>query len=275
MSMFRENRTPRLFISIFTVILLAFIGISPATAQTSETDLTVEADDSLKWLRVEKQYIATGNAIAKQGGMTLKAEIITAHYVEETETGATAADADEISISLIIGDKNAEFTRRGVIATADRIEYDLATEQIMLTGGNPKIDNNRNTLEAKESINYDRTTRLVTAIGNAVLILTNGRELRGTRIEAVLNDDETDFITIMAKGEAEVLSLGVAGAREGKADHMIYDQTTGIANLTGNVTLKDNTNIMTGDKAVIDTIAGTSTLSSEGGRVGGVFTKTK
>ncbi|XDZ64780.1 LptA/OstA family protein [Alphaproteobacteria bacterium LSUCC0684] len=273
--MFRENRIQSLFISILTVILLGLAAITPAIAQTSETDLTVEADESLKWLRVEKQYIATGNAIARQGGMTLKAEVITAHYVEENETGTPTADADEISISLIIGDKNAEFTRPGVIATADRIEYNLATEQIILTGGNPKIDNNRNTLEASESLNYDRASRLVTAIGNAELILTNGRELRGDRIEAVLNEDETDFITIMAKGKAEVISPGVAGAREGKADHMIYDQTTGIANLTGNVTLKDNTNIMTGDKAVIDTVAGTSTLSSEGGRVGGVFTKTK
>lgn len=270
-----KNRSPFLLIPVVAAIFLSCAGALPGNAQTNEGDLTVEADKSLQWLRNEKLYIATGNALARQGGMTLKAEVITAHYIEETEAGTNAADADEISISLIIGNGKAEFTRPGIIARAEKIEYDLATEQITMTGGKPIVDNNNNTLEASESLKYDRASKVVTAIGNAELVLTNGRRLKGDRIEALLNDDESDFVTVTAKGNAEVMSPDATGAREGQADHMIYDQTTGIANLTGNVTLKDRANIMTGDKAVIDTIAGTSTLSSEGGRVGGVFTKTK
>ncbi len=264
---------PHLLIPFIVAIIIAFAGTLPAHAQTSEGgDLTVEADKSLQWLKNEKKYIATGNALAKQGGMTLKAEVITAHY-EETETNA--ADTEEISISLIIGHGNAEFIRTGLTAKAEKIEYDLSSGQIIMTGGKPKVVNDNNSLEASESLNYDRASKLVTAIGNAELVLANGRTLKGDRIEAVLNEDESDFITVMATGNAEVFSPDISGAREGRSDHMIYDQTTGIANLTGNVTLKDKANIMKGDKAVIDTIAGTSTLSSEGGRVGGVFTKTK
>jgi len=264
-----------LFIPFIVAIIMAFAGTLPAHAQTSEGDLTVEADKSLQWLRNEKKYIATGNAFARQGGMTLRAEVITAHYTEETTAETNTADAEEISISLIIGHGNAQFTQSGLNAKAEKIVYDLATGQITMTGGSPKVVNDNNTLEASESLNYDRASRLVTAIGNAELVLANGRRLKGDRIEAVLNEDESDFITVMATGNAEVFSPDISGAREGKSDHMIYDQTTGIANLTGNVTLKDRANIMKGDKAVIDTIAGTSTLSSEGGRVGGVFTKTK
>jgi len=270
--MFYENGKSCL--AILAAFMLAFFSASlPATAQSNDTDLLVEADISLQWLRSEKQYIATGNAMAKQRDMILKADVITAHYIEETQAGT--ADADEISISHMIGMKDAVFTRTGLVASADKIEYDLISEEITLTGGNPKIDNDRNTLTSSNSISYDRRSRLVVAVGKAELVLANGRQLRGERIEAVLNDDETDFITITAKGNAEVYSPDDTGTREGRADHLIYNQITGIADLTGNVMLKDKSNVMTGDTAVIDTIAGTSTLSSNGGRVGGVFSRKK
>ena len=58
---------------------------------------------------------------------------------------------------------------------------------------------------------------------------------------------------------------------------MTYSKDTGIAVLTENVTIKEGGNIMNGDKAVIDTINGTSTMSSteSGQRVGGVFLPTQ
>ena len=45
---------------------------APANAQSSDP-LVVEADDSLEWRREDRQYIATGNAVATQGETTLKA----------------------------------------------------------------------------------------------------------------------------------------------------------------------------------------------------------
>ena len=78
---------------------------------------------------------------------------------------------------------------------------------------------------------------------------------------------------MLTRGNAQVLSPGSNGIREAVADTMTYNKASGEAVLTDNVILKDGGNVMKGDKAVIDTVSGTSTMSSlgSGNRVGGVF----
>ena len=70
-----------------------------------------------------------------------------------------------------------------------------------------------------------------------------------------------------------VISPSKNGDRRAEASNMSYTRETGLAILTGNVKLMDKNNIMTGDRAEIDTVTGTSTMSSttKGQRVGGVF----
>lgn len=250
--------------------------ISFAHAQTNQSsddaNLVVEADDNLQWLRAERKYIATGNASATRGGTRLDADVIVADYVDRP-----ASDLDgesSTTITQIIGTKNAQFTRGSLIATGDQITYDLTTENALMTGQKAKIVNGDETLTATQSIRYDRGQRTITATGNAHVVLSNGQELKGNLITATLNEDENDIIRVFAKDNAEVKSPGKDGIREAFAETMTYEKTTGIAVLTDNVILKEGGNIMNGDKAVIDTIAGTSTMSSttSGKRVGGVFT---
>lgn len=263
-------------------IIASMVSLTPeqSNAQSNGNDdqnLIVEADDSLQWLRDQKKYIATGNASATRGGTRLDADVIIADYLE-TET----ADAESsTTITHIEGQKNATFTRGSMIATGENITYDLTAEKAVMTGQNAKIINGSETLTATQSITYDRSQRMITATGNAHVKLSNGQELKGMIITATLNDDENDIIRVTAKDNAEVFSpskgsskgAGQNGVREAYADAMVYEKSTGIAVLTDNVLLKDAGNILKGDKAVIDTISGTSTMSSttSGQRVGGVF----
>lgn len=243
---------------------------TPARAQDN-TNLVVEADNSLQWLRDVQKYIATGNATAQRGDTLLSADIIEANYVANDDS---SKDVEATSITMIEGRTNAKLNHGSLVATASTISYDLITELAVLTGGTPTIINAGETLTARDRITYDRSTRLLTASGKAEITLANGQILRGNRIEAVLNDSESDVVTVNAKGDAEVYSPGAAGLREGFADAMTYEKATGIAVLTGQVVLKDGGNTMTGDRAEIDTVTGSSTMSSSttGKRVGGVFT---
>ena len=177
----------------------------------------------------------------------------------------------------IEGQKNAKFTRGSMIATGENITYDLTVEKAVMTGQNAKVFNGNETLTATQSITYDRSQRKITATGNAHVTLSNGQELKGMVITATLNQGENDIIRVTANGNAEVFSPTVAAGqnsvREAFADAMVYEKSTGMAVLTDNVVLKEAGNILKGDKAVIDTVAGTSTMSSttSGKRVGGVF----
>ena len=103
--------------------------------------------------------------------------------------------------------------------------------------------------------------------------LANGQELHGNIITIVITQDEGDIETVTADGNALVTSQSDTGQQRAVADTMVYTRTDGIAVLTGNVEIEDGNNLLTGDRAEVNTITGTSTMSSSQGgkRVGGVF----
>lgn len=257
--------------SFFSIAMLAVLAQAPAQAQQTGGKLTVEADNSLEWRQQQKQYIASGNAVATQDDITMKADVITAGY----EDDATAAEPDSVTITRIHGTSNAELQKGGFTATADDIDYDLKADRATLTGGTPTVIGPGDKITAKRSIIYDRSERRITAEGAAVVTLSNGQRLQGETIIAILNKAEDDFSFIQAIGDAEVFSPKANGTREARADELEYSKSTGIATLVGSVRLIDAGNTMKGDRAEINTTTGISTMTSTGGRVGGVFTATQ
>ena len=258
--------------SLITALTLAtFAMINPSSTLAQEDNaLIVEADDSLQWLRNERKYIATGNATANQGDLTLDANVITAYYeAENTAEG----DHDASAITFIRGEKAAKLVRATLTATADVIEYDVMSEFVKIFGGSPLIVNGRDTLSASDTITYDRISRQIIATGAAKIKMANGQQLRGNVITVVITKDEGDIKTVTAQGKALVISLSENGEHRADADKMFYTNSDGLAILTGNVKVQNGNNILTGDRAEIDTVTGTSTMSSteNGQRVSGVF----
>src|SRR5271167_2814340 len=91
-------------------LLLLGIGLGggPAPAQgllnRSSGPIAIDADEGIEWRRDEKVYIATGNAKAVRGDVTVTAHRLIAYYRERetapaaakppAATGAGAKDAD-------------------------------------------------------------------------------------------------------------------------------------------------------------------------------------
>src|SRR4051812_21909382 len=73
-----------LFFSVALISLSAHAQ-QPATltpADTSAQPLEISADNALEWDRVNKKYVARGNAIAKQKDFEVKADTLVADYRE-------------------------------------------------------------------------------------------------------------------------------------------------------------------------------------------------
>ena len=114
---------------IFAIMVAVFPVTLPANAQSSDP-LVVEADDSLEWRREDRQYIATGNAVATQGGTTLKADIITADYRDNADSAV-----ENVNITRIIGTGAAMLSEANYNAAAEKITYDLVSNIATLEGG--------------------------------------------------------------------------------------------------------------------------------------------
>lgn len=246
---------------------IGLLALAQAAAGQETRKLTVEADESLEWRQQDRQYIATGNAVAFQDDITMKASVITASYEDE----GSEADSQSVNITHILGTTNAVLIKSEITARADTISYDLAKDIAILNGGAPTITAPGEILRADTTITYNRKTRTITADGNAVVEMEGGQKLMGQSLTAILTETEDDFEYIHAVGDAEVYNPTAEGVREAKSDVIEYTKKTGVATLTGSVVLVDGGNTMVGDKAEINTVTGISTMTSTGSRVGGVF----
>ena len=269
--------------SIFALLCCLAISLSsqsnPVYAQENDSGkLIVEADNSLEWRRQEQLYIAIGNAIAIQADITLKADRIEASYKDDDKQQGETAGSDnsegDINITRIKGSGGAELIRGDIIANADMIDYNMVDDRAVLTGGNPRVVSPREQVTAKTSIVYNRSKREVVAEGNAAIMLNDGRYLKANRVFATLNEEENDFTFVQAIGNAEVFSPKATGNQEARADEIEYTKDNGIAILTGSVEMLEGANVMKGDRAEINLDTGVSSITSDSGRVGGVFTST-
>ena len=217
--------------------------IDPGTAseaRAGESTIIVEASESLEWLRAQQHYIAQGNAVVTTPNFVIRADRIEAHYIETDD-----AQGSNNIITHVKGE-----------------------------GNTPTIIHANGTLKAKGAIIYKRDKRLITASDNVSLVMANGRQVFGDYIAVQLNTDETAIIDIVIEGHSRFISPKGEVIRETTADNAYYLAAENSLTLTGNIHIVDDTNTLTGDHAVINTVTGSSviTSNSESSRVTGSFT---
>ena len=251
--------------SSFTKRLLcaAFIGcfaIFPAHA----ADMIVNADTTLEWNQQKGFYEARGNAHAYQGDQEIFADDLKAFY---------DAASSERTITQIHANGNVRFADAAHTGSGSRLIYQMATDDYKLDGPNARIDGPDGKARADKDIHFQREKGRVHLREKAEIKLSDGRHLTGDDLQLYLNAED-NIERIEARGNITVTQA--SGARA-SADNMDYDRLGDKATLTGNVTIIDGGNQLSGDKAEIDFETGISKMlsSHSGGRVSGRFTGTK
>ena len=252
---------------LFVVSLIPYL----ATAADNASSLVVEADESLQWLQNDQQYIAIGNAVASKDDMIFRASKITADYIDDNSSTA-AESATGTTITRMLGEGNSHFTRGETNSRAEIIDYDMVADIITMKGSRIEVVSPQVKINAAESLVYQRPKRLVTARGKAKVLMEDGRSIHGDTIIATLSEDESEVLTINAKGDVLVESAAPDN-RSATANKADYDIRSGLALLEGDVTLFDGQSRLSGEKARMDTASGVSTLISptKGKRVTGVI----
>ncbi len=150
--------------------LFLFCSLIPfATFAAENIPLEITADKALEWNQTNKTYIARGNALAKQGDMSVKADILTATY-----TGANGSTSD---ISLLEADGHVTLSTATDIATGDKAVYNLTEGKAVLSGTRPKIvQDNKNTLEADQITVWTKDNALDHAEATGNVVIVNGTQ---------------------------------------------------------------------------------------------------
>lgn len=238
------------------------------TTQDNNKPISIEADQGIEWQQNNRVYIARGHAKATRGQATVFGDVLMAYYRPVARPGAGTSNAaaaehktPQPGSSDPIGGNSTEIYRLEAtgnvrIATetqtvyGDHAVYDVDRSLLVVTGKNLRLETPRDTLTARDSLEWYDDKQLAVARGDAVAI-QEGKHLRGDVLTASVTrtpNESSHISRVDAQGNVLVSSQDQIA----RGDAGVYNVDTGIATLTGRVTLTRADNELRGQYAVVD-----------------------
>lgn len=243
---------------------------APKPSQSNSAQpLEITADGTLEWHRNELQFIATKNALAQQGDVSLAGEKLTADYRDDA--------GNNFEIWRVRANTSVRVQSRDTIAYGDEAIYDLTKGYAEITGGDLKLESPGQTVTARDKFEYWTEEGRLIAYGDATITRVNDQgetnTLKADTITAYMKNNEAGK-QVLDRMEAEGNVVITTPSEILTGNKGIYNANTNIAEITGAVEIKRGPNILEGTKAEVNLNTNISRMFGSGtpsGQVRGVF----
>ena len=216
----------------------------------SDKPIEVYAHEGIEWDQNAGTYIARGNARAIQGDITVYGSVLTARYRKTADGGSEIWRLDADGKVRIESPKGIVYGEKAI--------YDMDTSILVVTGNNLKLVTPKETVTARDSLEYWRLKDMFVARGNALAVLED-RKIKADILTAHLRKDENE--------ESEVYRVDAFGSvlittptDIARGEKGVYFVDTGIATLTGSVKITRGDNQLNGEIAEINMNTGVSRI---------------
>jgi len=282
------------FVHKKAVLAFFLLITAPAHAQSIDlgdkpgappTPVQITASQGIEWKQAEQVVIATGNAQAVRGAVTVQADQLIAHYRKKAGTPAAPTPASNDPMQAL-SNGNAQLYELDAIghvhiftstdnAYGDKAVYALDDSVLVLTGNGLKLTTPHDTITARDAIEYYNDKRQAVARGDAHVLADDGRSITAdTLVGYLLPADTKDpggagqFRRVDAFGHVVIHTTTDTAT----GDKGVYLPPKGLARLSGNVHVIHGPNEMAGADAVVNMKTGIATLlAGPGGQVAGTL----
>lgn len=285
----------------FGAAIAGSLGMRPAQAQNLDlggppgaapVPIQITASQGIEWQQAEQQVIASGDAKAVRGPVTVTADQLIAHYRKKPGAGATPPNAADAGDPLDQGGTELyELDAVGHVhiytatdnAWGDRAVYSLDSSVLVLTGQHLKLTTPQDVITAKDAIEYYSQKREAVARGDALIVASDGRSIAADVLVGYLapaaagpaNAKTSDPLLAQAGQLQKVDAIGHVVIHTASdiatGDRGVYLPQTGEARLGGDVHIVHGQNELAGSDALVNTKTGVATLlAAPGGQVAGV-----
>ena len=241
--------------------LAGLIMATPGNAQSlgfgrgGGDPIQIEATEGIEWQRTTQLYIARGNARASQGGVTVEADELVAHY------RSTDAGTDEIF--RIDANGNVRIRSDTEEATSDNAVYDVVKGVLIMTGRQVRLVTQQDTIIARDSLEYYEDRQLAVARGDALAIRADRRVRADVLMAHFAEDSGTTRSSHMERIEA-IGNVHLSTKTDiVTADRGDYQLDAGLATVTGDVRITRGETQLNGDRAEVDLNTGQSRLVTD------------
>jgi lipopolysaccharide export system protein LptA len=269
-------------VAAFTVLTLAAMlaqaaaqGVSPLGglgAQDNGKPIGIEASNGIEWQQSNRVYIAHGDAKATRGDTSVFADTLYAYYrpVAQAQTVAVSKKGapDPVSggggsteIYRLEADGHVRFTTPTQTMTGDHAVYDVDQTILVVTGKDLRLVTPRDTVTARDSIEWYDAKQLGVARGDA-LAVRDDRRVRGDVLTALMQKQGKDGPSRISRINANGNVIVSSADQIARGDAGIYNLDSGIATLAGHVRLTRGDNELRGRYGVVDLNSNVSRLLS-------------
>ncbi len=281
----------------------------PSAASGTPLPIQITAKQGIEWRQNDQEVIATGNAQAVRGDVTVRADQLIAHYRKKATTVADASannpakPAPASDPESVLNNGNSEIYEIEAVgnvhistptdnAYGDHAVYNMDNAVLVLTGAHLKLTTPHDVITARDAIEYYSVKREAIARGKALIVADDGRSITADTLIGYLapppaNGKAAPATT--AKPDNNPDMLGQAGklqkvdaighvvihtpTQTASGDSGVYLPGPDMARLGGNVHITSGPNQLSGSDALVNMKTGVATLlAAPGGQVAGTVT---
>ena len=287
-------------------------GMPPASAQGAPAaaqplPINITATQGIEWRQADQEVIATGNAKAIRGNVTVTADQLIAHYRKKAGAAQAAANPTATPAATPAADPEDALENGGTEiyqldalghvhiytttdnAYADHAVYNMDSAVLVLTGAHLKLTTPSDVVTARDSIEYYSIKRMAVARGDARIVAKDGRSIAADTLVGYLSPPAASAAAAPAASAAAQPDMLEQGGKLKKVeaighvvirtptetaagDRGVYLPDQGRARLGGNVHIIRGPNQLNGADALFNTRTGVATLlAGKGGQVSGVI----
>lgn len=263
---------------------------------TSTQPIQITASEGIEWQQANQEVIASGDAQAVRGAVTVQADELVAHYRKKAGTPSTPAASKVSNPEDILNSGDTELYQLDAIghvhiftstdnAYGDQAVYNMDDAVLVLTGHNLKMTTPTDIVTARDSIEYYSVKREAIARGAALIVTDDGRSIAADILIGYLAPSSLDASTDTASNNDSIIESVQLKKVEAIGDVTIktksdiatgesgvYLPQSGLARLGGNVHITQGPNMLTGNDALVNMKTGVATLlAGRGGQVAGTI----
>jgi lipopolysaccharide export system protein LptA len=277
---------------------LVMAAFEPASAQNvglglggNDQPVEIFADQGIEWHQNASAYVARGNARAVRADTTVYGQTLTAYYRKGPAAVEGAVEGGGMQIYRVDADGAVRIVSPSGTAYGDKAVYDVDKGILVMTGSNLRLITERETITARDTLEYWQQDDMAVARGKAVAV-SDDKKIAGDILTAyfVKKAEKGTNTTKPAAGRSPAASNAKAPpAKESDLDRMyaygnvivttpqevargnrgVYSARTGIAVLTGSVKITRDQNQVNGDAAEMNLNTNVSKIIAIPGAGGG------
>lgn len=243
--------------AMFVALTLAFGNVQTASAQSlnfggagGDEPIDVFAENGIEWQQENSLFIARGDARAVRGQVEVLSDELRAYYREGTTGQSEIWRLDALGNVRIVSNTETAYGNRAI--------YNADQQVLVIDGEKPRLESGKDILTATQQLEYWEAKKFAVARGNAIAT-RDKKQVHADVLVAHFNQDSLGksqvyridaYDNVRVKTETET-AVG---------DRGIYNVETGVAVLTGNVTMVRDTNTLNGCRAEVNLNSGVSKL---------------